>query len=891
MTDYPINIRFDTTQAEAGARRVDRSLESIETAGRDAAFALDLINQNLRRIDARSVQSSNLQLSAMERQTQALTRSLTRYRSQLRTTNTETRRIRQENRRTARSFGEIQSSLRGVGTALGVGVSGFTAFRAASFVVDQARDFQNLERRVLAVSDGTRELRSNIAGLNRVSDATGSLVENNARSFQRLTLATSRLGLTSNDTLSILQTLNQGFQVGGASVEEQRSAILQLTQALASGTLQGDELRSLRESAPLLLQAIADGAGVAVGELKQLGAEGRLTSELIVRGLQRAAPQLQQEFDRLPRTFDQTVTRLENSATRLGEAFQPTLRVYQNAIESTRELIDEAARAATVLTGSGILRAAEQRANAGGSREEQRQRVARRIQPEIGIDIAQRTERLGLSATDLDQLINRARGATENTTETLREFIEDEIRFRREAIRIVDSGLLESAEVPQAALQSTSDRVRQSAEEFQAEIEAITQQNREQQIRSVETLIRSVEENNLDPFIRAPVVRGLREQGDEVAAGTERVLSQLSSFRDQARSLLGEATKLFVETAQAGLERLESGRQVSQVLGALRQEAEALRQTNAQRRAAAEIKRAEAEAGRDLTESERQSIQAAAQSLEVESRKVEILQDVRGSTDEYRVSLQALNELLEAGSITQGQYSAALSAAREANEGGIESNRRVAESIRQIGIEAEQTTGALGELAAASTRPGTLGGQFALGNLDVKGPAAALDPNDSQFARILGSFIGVGTRAGGGPTARRRPVVVNERGPEIFAPAGHPASSALLAATAGRRHSGFSSAGGAITRAGGGPVDPFLIPGGPQLFNPPSAGTIIPAEQSARFLQQPQQQAPNVTVMVPAPNVTVENVIDAAGIVSRGLEDPKNEQRVVRHVSDNADAI
>ncbi len=63
--------------------------------------------------------------------------------------------------------------------------------------------------------------------------------------------------------------MNKSFVVGGASIEEQKSAMLQLTQAMASGKLQGDELRSLAETSPALIQAIANKLGVSRGEVKK----------------------------------------------------------------------------------------------------------------------------------------------------------------------------------------------------------------------------------------------------------------------------------------------------------------------------------------------------------------------------------------------------------------------------------------------------------------------------------------------------------------------------------------------------------------------------------------------------------------------------------------------
>lgn len=90
--------------------------------------------------------------------------------------------------------------------------------------------------------------------------------------------------------------VSKAFKAGGASALEQSSGIIQLGQAIGSGFLQGDELRSIREAAPLLAQAIADEMGVAIGGLKELGAQGKLTSDIIFRALLNGQGKIEAQF-------------------------------------------------------------------------------------------------------------------------------------------------------------------------------------------------------------------------------------------------------------------------------------------------------------------------------------------------------------------------------------------------------------------------------------------------------------------------------------------------------------------------------------------------------------------------------------------------------------------
>lgn len=134
--------------------------------------------------------------------------------------------------------------------------------------------------------------------------------------YTRLTMATQTLGLSQGDTLRLTELLNKSFQSSGASTQEAASAALQLSQALASGVLQGDELRSLRESAPQLAQAIADAMGVGIGELKKLGAEGKITADVITKAILGAGDAIEAKFATTTQTVGSALQRLDNELGR-----------------------------------------------------------------------------------------------------------------------------------------------------------------------------------------------------------------------------------------------------------------------------------------------------------------------------------------------------------------------------------------------------------------------------------------------------------------------------------------------------------------------------------------------------------------------------------------------
>lgn len=177
--------------------------------------------------------------------------------------------------------------------------------------------------------------------LTTVADLNQLIFEGANRSrgeFDSLAQSVGQLGVVAGDaftdTRQIVQfqtLLTQLFKISGAGAEQQRSAILQLNQALASGRLQGDELRSVRENAPLLIRAIADELGVATGEIKDLASQGLVTSDVIVRALFGAADEIQAQFANIPITFQDVWNRALNFFER---QVRPTILRLSQALNS-----------------------------------------------------------------------------------------------------------------------------------------------------------------------------------------------------------------------------------------------------------------------------------------------------------------------------------------------------------------------------------------------------------------------------------------------------------------------------------------------------------------------------------------------------------------------------
>ena len=123
------------------------------------------------------------------------------------------------------------------------------------------------------------------------------------------------LGVSQERLLTVTQSISQAMTIGGGSAASMQAALVQLGQGLSSGVLRGEELNSIMEQTPRLAKALADGLGVPIGKLRELGAAGQLTGEQVIAALEKAGPQLAKEMESATLTVGQAFTVLTNSVT------------------------------------------------------------------------------------------------------------------------------------------------------------------------------------------------------------------------------------------------------------------------------------------------------------------------------------------------------------------------------------------------------------------------------------------------------------------------------------------------------------------------------------------------------------------------------------------------
>ena len=202
-------------------------------------------------------------------------------------------------------------------------IAGLGIAAVISDVTSLADAWTDASNQIEAAATVTGVAGASLQDIADIARDTRTAFDATAQLYSRLTIATQNLDVTQADLLGTTRLINQAFIAGGAGASEQRSAILQLSQALQSGVLQGDELRSLRENSPLLLQAIANEFETTTGALKELGAQGELTTERVFAGLRNAGDLVTQPFLQTETTVSQAMQNLRTSVTQyVGETDQ-----------------------------------------------------------------------------------------------------------------------------------------------------------------------------------------------------------------------------------------------------------------------------------------------------------------------------------------------------------------------------------------------------------------------------------------------------------------------------------------------------------------------------------------------------------------------------------------
>ncbi|MGQ1104709.1 tape measure protein [Acinetobacter baumannii] len=190
-----------------------------------------------------------------------------------------------------------------------------------SAAISKMDTYTSLQNRLKLVTNNQVELNKATEDTFRIAQKTYSAWDSVLQVYQRFSDNAKTLNLTMDDTARLTETVSKAVAISGASASAADAALVQFGQALASGTLRGEELNSVMEQTPALAKAIAQGMGITVGELRSVAAEGKITSQEIVKALRNVEKDVDALFAKTDITIGQSLTLLNNEITKfVGES-------------------------------------------------------------------------------------------------------------------------------------------------------------------------------------------------------------------------------------------------------------------------------------------------------------------------------------------------------------------------------------------------------------------------------------------------------------------------------------------------------------------------------------------------------------------------------------------
>ncbi|MDE4004870.1 tape measure protein [Glaesserella parasuis] len=216
-------------------------------------------------------------------------------------------------------FGRLQALLALSG--IGGGISHLLAL---------ADKMQSLRNQVQFVTSSMTEMNQVQKELFEIAQRTRGSLEATTTLYTRSARALKDYGYAQKDILQFTETMNKAMAVGGVSAEAQASALFQLSQALGSGQLQGDEFKTIAESAPIILDVLAEYMGKSRAEVKKLAGEGQLTSKLIFEAFNGSTEKINQKFEQMPLSFGGAMQQMENAFMKFADEQNRTLGITEN---------------------------------------------------------------------------------------------------------------------------------------------------------------------------------------------------------------------------------------------------------------------------------------------------------------------------------------------------------------------------------------------------------------------------------------------------------------------------------------------------------------------------------------------------------------------------------
>nr|DAR80712.1 MAG TPA: Tail tape measure [Caudoviricetes sp.] len=282
---------------EDGSVVVSRALKDLAHQSDKAGESVDLTNRRLRGVQASSAEAKR-GLDSVSRSTSSAGSSFDRLIRKMRQTMT------------------LLAAIGGTTFSFGAITHGIDAYL-------------NLTNRLKLVSDSQAQLNKLTEEMFRISNMTRMSVEQTSTSFSRFDLALKSVGRSQQETLTITESINKLIAMSGLGAQESAAALLQLSQAFSKGKLDGDEFRTVAETMPLFMDALAKHFGVTRGELLKLRKEGKITTEAMVAALTKSKDEIDSAFSKTNITIGQSLIVVKNKWIEFWGAMESKYAISQ----------------------------------------------------------------------------------------------------------------------------------------------------------------------------------------------------------------------------------------------------------------------------------------------------------------------------------------------------------------------------------------------------------------------------------------------------------------------------------------------------------------------------------------------------------------------------------
>lgn len=305
IENNPVNIGIDTANAE---------LEQLRSRLNQAVLEQNELNTAMQNMDVSAANAAYLHLSQTISGTERYIRDNVdeqgRFNQEISSGTQQANELTNTIKRVAAAYVSIQ----GVGNVLNISDELVQTTSRLNMMNDGVQSTQELVNMVYAAAQDAR------GSFSEMADVVARFGNNAGDAFS-----------SSEEVVAFADLVQKQMTIAGAGTQEASNAMLQLSQALGSGVLRGDELNSIFEQAPNLIQSIADYLQVPIGEIRDMASEGELSADVVKAAIFASADEINTKFEEMPMTWGQVWQSMKNTAL---IAFQPVLQRLNDIADS-----------------------------------------------------------------------------------------------------------------------------------------------------------------------------------------------------------------------------------------------------------------------------------------------------------------------------------------------------------------------------------------------------------------------------------------------------------------------------------------------------------------------------------------------------------------------------